>query len=137
MKTRIALGLFLCIQTWVIDAQSGTWSWVKKTGSGVQSSGILVSNKNPYLKTKIKDKQGNQYLLYSIIGDTFYFDDFNNKYAVYGGDGYALCKIKKDGSLGWCKTLGQNSLSQLSYENSFANIFFGANDNQIFLSGHA
>lgn len=120
--------LFLFNKT---EAQS--WQFSKKLGCDKK----YTANDEPRLLSKLKDSKGNHYLYYYITGDTFYYDGFSHKRYLRGGDGYALCKIRCDGSLAWFKIFTHDKKSQAILDDFYndAAIFFGDDENRIVVSG--
>lgn len=115
-----------------LNAQS--WQFTKKLGSDKK----YTPNDVPVLLDKLKDSKGNHYLYYYITGDTFYYDDFSHKRYLRGGDGYALCKIRCDGSIAWSKIFTHDRKNKVDlYQANRAALFFGDNENRIVISGRS
>ena len=118
----------------LVNLQAQSWQFSKKLGCDKK----YTPNDVPVLLDKLKDSKGNHYLYYYVTGDTFYYDDFTHKRYLRGGDGYALCKIRCDGSLAWSKvfTHDRKNKADLTRFNRGA-LFFGDNENRIVVSGRS
>lgn len=134
-QTHLRILLLLVINySLLVNLQAQSWQFSKKLGSDKK----YTPNDVPVLLDKLKDSKGNHYLYYYITGDTFYYDDFSHKRYLRGGDGYALCKIRCDGSLAWSKIFTHDRKNKVDLTvNAQGKIFFGDNENRIVISGIA
>lgn len=112
----------------ILPAQN-SWQWTKKLGCNSAYDFEL-----PQVMKTLMDSKGNQYIAYYITGDTFYYGTTYKRY-IAGGDGFALCKVRCDGSLAWCKiiTHGRKNKADLTSSN-FNTLFFGKDENNILIS---
>lgn len=132
------LALFIISYSLLTNLNAQSWQFSKKLGcNDAYAHCCPNATTPPQLLDKLKDSKGNHYLYYYVTGDTFYYDNYNYKRYLRGGDGYALVKINCEGNLQWCKIFTHDKKYQANLQGNYnrAALFFGDNENRIVVSG--